>query len=104
MPTTLAGYRAALAPAAQRRGDGKTLGIDAVFGGYPLNRITRTYIQDWVQQMIDAGKKPSTVRHAYFIVHMVLEQATVDSKIAANPADHVKLPGERSSQGVSPCC
>jgi hypothetical protein len=27
---------------AKRRGDGKTLGIDAVFGGYPLNAIKRS--------------------------------------------------------------
>lgn len=42
--TTLGGYRALLAPAERRWGDGKTLGIDAIFGGYPLNRITRGYI------------------------------------------------------------
>lgn len=71
-PSTLAGHRYALAPAATRRGDGKTLGIDAVFGGYPLNKITRTYISDWVQRMVSAGKKPSTVRHAYFLVRMVM--------------------------------
>jgi integrase len=100
--TTWAGYRGALVPAAQRRGDGKTLGIDAVFGGYPLNKITRAYIQTWVQKMVDAGKKPSTVRHAYFVVRMVLAQAVADNKIAANPADYVKIPGERSANGDKP--
>lgn len=100
--TTWGGYEYALAPAAQRYGDGKTLGIDAVFGGYPLNKITREYIQAWVQQMIDAGKKPSTVRHAYFIVRLVLAQAVADNKIAANPADYVKIPGEHSSTGGKP--
>ena len=52
-------HRYALAPAATRQGDGKTLGIDAVFGGYPLNKITREYIQEWVNRLSDAGKKPS---------------------------------------------
>ena len=100
--TTHAGHRAALAPAATRRGDGKTLGIDAVFGGYPLNKITRPYINAWVQKMMAAGKKPSTVRHAYFLVRMVLAQAVADGRLASNPADYVKLPSETSAQGGDP--
>ena len=47
-PTTLAGYRKALAPAEQRRPATTRLGIDAVFGGYPLNKITREQIAAWV--------------------------------------------------------
>lgn len=89
----------ALAPAATRRGDGETLGIDAVFGGYPLNKITREYIQDWVNALTDAGKKPSTVRHAFFTVRMVLEQAVVDGRLSKNPAEHVKLPKEHARKG-----
>jgi integrase len=100
--TTWGGHKYALAPASERTGDGKTLGIDAVFGGYPLNKITRPYIQAWIQQMVDAGKKPSTVRHAYFTVRMVLAQAVADNKIAASPADHVKIPGEHSANGGKP--
>jgi integrase len=95
-------HRYALAPAATRRGDGKTLGIDAVFGGYPLNKITREYIQEWVNRLTGAGKKPSTVRHAFWTVRMVLEQAVVDGRLAKNPAEHVKLPTERSSKGNKP--
>lgn len=89
----------ALAPAATRRGDGKTLGIDAVFGSYPLNKITREYIQDWVNALTDARKKPSTVRHAFFTVRMVLEQAVVDGRLSKNPAEHVKLPKEHARKG-----
>jgi integrase len=89
----------ALAPAATRRGDGKTLGIDAVFGGYPLNKITREYIQDWVNALTEVGKKPSTVRHAFFTVRMVLEQAVVDGRLSKNPAEHVKLPKEHARKG-----
>lgn len=97
--TTKAGHEAALAPASSRRGDGKTLGIDAVFGGYPLNKITREQISAWVQKMVAAGKKPSTVRHAYFLVRMVLAQAVADGRLATNPADYVKLPSESSPHG-----
>jgi integrase len=95
-------HRYALAPAATRQGDGTTLGIDAVFGGYPLNKITREYIQEWVNRLTNAGKKPSTVRHAFWTVRMVLEQAVVDGRLAKNPAEHVKLPTERSSKGNKP--
>lgn len=89
----------ALAPAATRRGDGKTLGIDAVFGGYPLNKITREYIQEWVNRLTEAGKKPSTVRHAFWTVRMVLEQAVVDGRLAKSPAEHIKLPAETGTNG-----
>lgn len=92
-------HRAALAPAHTRRGDGRTVGIDAVFGGVPLNKITRQAIQDWVNQLTKAGKAPSTVRHAFWTVRMVLEQCVIDGRIPANPAQHVKLPTERSASG-----
>lgn len=95
----LANHRSNLAPAAKRRGDMKVLGIDAVFGGYPLNKITREYIQDWVNSLTDAGKKPSTVRHNFFTVRMVLEQAEIDGRLAKNPAEHVRLPAERGTNG-----
>lgn len=99
-PTTLAGHRYALARASERRGDGKRLGIDAVFGGYPLNAIKREHISEWVQRLVAAGKKPSTVRHAYFLVRMVLAQAVADGRLASNPADYVRLPAEHVNPGV----
>ncbi|RAU93500.1 site-specific integrase [Mycobacterium colombiense] len=98
--STLDGYRYALAPKAERRGDMRQLGIDAVFGGYPLNAIKRDDVQQWVNRMIDAGKKASTVRHAYWIVRMVLEQAVIDNRVPGNPADHVKLPTEDGNPGI----
>lgn len=73
---------------------------DAVFGGYPLNAIKRESISAWVQCLVAAGKKPSTVRHGYFLVRMVLAQAVADGRLASNPADYVKLPSE-SSAGLS---
>jgi integrase len=99
-PTTRGGHEAALAPASTRQGDGKTLGIDAVFGGYPLNAITREQISEWVTRLVAAGKKPSTVRHEYFRVRMVLAQAVADGRLAANPADYVKLPSETGNPAV----
>ncbi|ALI24478.1 Integrase [Mycolicibacterium fortuitum] len=101
-PSTFDGYRYALADTAKRRGDMRHLGIDAVFGGYPVNAITREDIQAWVQRMLDAGKKPSTVRHAFWIVRMVLEQAVIDNRLPSNPADYVKLPTDHSVNGGKP--
>ncbi|MDV7088673.1 tyrosine-type recombinase/integrase [Rhodococcus opacus] len=80
----------------------RALSIDATFGGYPLNAVTRKQISEWVRALTAAGKKPSTVRHAYFVVRMVLAQAVVDGRLTTNPADYVKLPTERSNAGGTP--
>ena len=99
-PTTLAEHRCALAPYQKRRGNGKVLGIDAVFGGYPLNAITRQQISEWVQRLTDAGKAPPTVRYQHSLVRMVLAQAVVDGRLPSNPADYVKLPGAGGTRAV----
>lgn len=99
--TTLAAYREALAPTTEatskRHKRLAHLRIDNVFGGYPVNAIRRDQIQQWVSRMADAGKKPSTIRNAYFLVRQVLTHALVDGRIDANPADYVKLPTEHNS-------
>ena len=118
--STHAGYTYALAPADERRaavnatnyttrtsehassGATRELGIDATFGGYPVNKITRQQISGWVEAMAEAGKKPSTVRNAYFLVRMVLAQGVVDGRLATNPADYVRLPSERSAVSGTP--
>jgi site-specific recombinase XerC len=92
-PTTLAGYRYALAPTDIRQGDGKTLGINAVFGGYPLNALKREHITAWVAALVKKGKRPSTIRHAVVSVKQVLEQAVVDGRIPHNPARAGKATG-----------
>jgi integrase len=99
--TTLAGYRKALAPAEQRRTQtAQKLSIDATFGGYPLNKITREQITAWVEAMKAAGKHPVTIRHAVLLVKQVLAQAVADGRLADNPADYVKLPGQRGTRAI----
>jgi integrase len=99
--TTLAAYREALAPTtaetAKRHKRLAHLSIDPVFGGYPLNAITREQISEWVQRMQAAGKRPSTVRNAYFLVRQVLGQAVEDGRLDSNPADYVRLPTEHNT-------
>jgi integrase len=75
----------------------KGANLDATFGGYPLNKITREDIAVWVDQRVQAGKRPSTIRHAYFVLKLVLDQAAADGRIPANPCDHVKLPTDRTA-------
>ncbi len=50
------------------------------------------------RQARGAGKSASTVRHHYFVVRQVLSQAVADGRLMVNPADHVKLPSERSGR------
>lgn len=94
--TTAAAYREALAPTteatAKRHKALRDLRIDTVFGGYPVNAITREQISQWVGRMQKAGKSPSATRNAYFLVRQVLGHAVADGRIDANPADYVKLP------------
>lgn len=103
--TTRAAYADALAPTVT---DGSSatvkrhkrlagLRIDAVFGDYPLNKITREQISEWVARMTAAGKAPSTVRNAYFLVKQVLGQAVVDGRLDSNAADYVKLPTDHNT-------
>ena len=54
-------------------------------------------MDQWLQRLTDAGKAPSAVRHAYEVVRIVLEQTAIDSRLPANPADHVKLPTDHTA-------
>lgn len=101
-PRTRAEYENLLRPKTRGPIATRGLSIDATFGGYPLSAITRQQISGWVQRLVAADKKPSTVRHAYFVVRMVLAQAVVDGRLTDNPADYVKLPSEHSTQGGAP--
>jgi integrase len=101
--TTRAAYADALAstPSAGQRAKRyaklRDLRIDTVFGDYPLNAITRDDISQWVAAMAKAGKRPSTIRNAYFLVRQVLAQAVADDALPANPADYVKLPTDHNT-------
>jgi integrase len=101
-PTTRGGHEYALAPVARRAKSSRALSIDAVFGGYPLNKITREHVSKWVNNLTAAGKRPSTVRHEYFRVRQILAQAVADGRLPSNPADYVKLPTEHSAQDGTP--
>jgi integrase len=89
---------------ARRNGDVSTgdLSISSTFDRRPVNTITRADIADWVGKLANAGKSASTVRHHYFVVRQILSQCVADGRLTVNPADHVKLPSERSAAGGTP--
>lgn len=72
-------------------------GLDRTFGGYPLNKITRVLVAEWITRRTAEGKRPSTVRHQYFILEQVLDQAIADGRPSANPCAHVTLPTARTA-------
>jgi integrase len=102
--TTRAAYADALAPTSEhtvkRHKRLADLRIDNTFGDYPINAIKRDDISDWVARMLKAGKRPSTIRNAYFLVRQVLGQAVADGRLDANPADYVKLPTDHNTGHV----
>lgn len=101
--TTRAAYAEALAPTpldgpvSKRHKHLAGLRIDDVFGGLALNAIERQDIQEWVARMGKAGKKPSTIRNAYYIVKMVFAKAVQDNTLPQNPADYVNLPTDHNT-------
>jgi len=98
------GYADALAPTTEhtvkRHKRLADLRIDNTFGDYPINAITRDDISQWVARMKAAGKRPSTIRNAYFLVRQVLAHAVADGRLDANPADYVKLPTDHNTGHV----
>lgn len=90
---------------ARRTGDGARTGdlsISATFDHRPVNQIARADIADWVGKLNSAAKSSSTIRHHYFVVRQILSQCVADGRLTVNPADHVKLPSERSAAGGTP--
>ena len=71
--------------------------LDATFGGYPLKKITRPLIVSWIARRVSEGKRPGTIKHQYFILKQVLDQAVADGRLSANPCDHVTLPTDRTA-------
>ncbi|MCF6386821.1 tyrosine-type recombinase/integrase [Mycobacterium sp. MBM] len=77
----------------------KDLSIAANFHHRPVNTIMRADIADWIGKLSSAGKSSSKIRHYYFIVRQIISQGMADGRLTVNPADHVKLPRERSAAG-----
>jgi integrase len=106
-PRTRAEYANLLSGKTRARRNGHAastadLSISATFDHRPVNVITRADIADWVGKLSNAGKSISTIRHHYFVVRQILSQCVADGRLTVNPADHVRLPSERSATGGTP--
>lgn len=62
------------------------------FGTTRLSEVGHAAIQGWVSDLGRQGLAASTVRQAHRVLHLVLELAVRDGRIARNPAAGVKLP------------
>jgi integrase len=78
-----------------RRGyeDNWRLRIEPKFGNWPIGRILRDSVQEWVNDMTAAGLGPRTVRWTHSVLRMTLDQAIADNKLRGkNPASNVRFP------------
>ena len=60
-----------------RRGyeDNWRLRIEPKFGNWPIGRISRENVQEWVNEMTAAGLGPRTVRWTHSVLRMTLDHA-----------------------------
>jgi integrase len=84
-----------------RRGyeDNWRLRIEPKFGSWPIGRILRENVQDWINEMTAAGLGPRTVRWTHSVLRMTLDHAITDKRLRGkNPASSVRFPamGETS--------
>lgn len=69
------------------------------FDQYPLRKINRATVQDWINEMRTRSKplKPNTIRGRFATVQSTLAAATTDRLIPFNPCDGVQLPAVESA-------
>ena len=68
------------------------------FGGRRVGSITYGDVDGFVRSLEDAGRRPGTVRNAFFVLKMVLDYAIKDGRIRVNPCAGVELPSPRSPE------
>jgi integrase len=86
-----------------RRGyeDNWRLRIEPRFGNWPIGRISREAVQEWVNEMTAAGLGPRTVRWTHSVLRMTLDHAISDNRLLGkNPAANVRFPPMRHTSHV----
>jgi integrase len=61
-----------------------------------LARQVHSAVAAWIVDLLDDGIAAPTVRHIHRVLHMILNAAIDDGRLARNPAARVKLPHVRS--------
>ena len=72
--------------------------VRPAFGGRPVGSITYADADRFVRSLEEKGRRPGTVRNAYFVLKMVLDFAIKDGRIRVNPCAGVELPSPRSPE------
>ena len=62
------------------------------FGALRLSDVGHSAVQSWVADLTRQGLAAATVRQAHRVLHLVLDLAVRDGRIARNPAARVKMP------------
>ncbi len=65
--------------------------VEPAFGRWPIDEITYGVIAPWIGRLSNE-RSPSTTRHAYRLLSLVLDHAMAERLIARNEARGVKLP------------
>lgn len=63
-----------------------------LFGARYLTALTRKEVQDYINELVDRGLKPSTIHQAFRNLKQALTFALHEGYIHQNPADRVNLP------------
>jgi integrase len=72
--------------------------IEPRFGGWHVARIDHQAIQTWVNEMVESGLSPRTVRWVHSVLKMSLDYAIDDGLLPSrNPAGRTKFPPQRQT-------
>lgn len=86
-PKTRAGYRSLLRSR-----------ILPVLGDFPLARIERVHVEQWISAMEDEGLSASRIRQAFNVVAAMLDAAIANGMLTHNVARGVDLPRLRTAK------
>lgn len=74
------------------------LHVRPAFGSRRVASITYADVDAFVRSVERRGRRPGTVRNAFFVLKMVLDYAIKDGKINVNPCQGVELPSPASPE------
>ena len=88
-PKTIDGYEKLL-----------NLHVLPAFGSRQIGGVNYADVDRFVRTLEASGRRPGTVRNAFFVVKMVFDFGIKDGKIRTNPCTGVELPSPRSPEMV----
>jgi integrase len=74
---------------------GKRSPLSLAFGGAPVRAITYDDVVAWVSKQVAAGKAPTTIHNAFFLLQAVMKEQMHRRRVSNNPCLRVELPPVR---------